>query len=349
MVNDARAAALQHWITGIRPDATGPLVPISGDASFRRYFRVRTGAGDCVAMDAPPAQEDSRPFVDIAARLAAAGVQVPQVLASDLDRGFLLLSDLADRLYLDQLTEATADALYADALDALVRMQSRVSTSGLPAYDGVRLHAEMDLFPTWFLGHRLGLDEAAAAAELAPTFTGLADAALEQPRVFVHRDYHSRNLMVTARDNPGVLDFQDGVLGPVTYDLVSLLRDCYIGWPDHRIADWVAQYRTRAEAAGIVLPADFELRRWFDLMGVQRHLKAIGIFARLWHRDGKPRYLPDIPRTWGYIERLFGRYPELDALARYAEHNDLGSLIARSSEAAPHASAAATDAAGGTT
>ena len=349
MTNDARAVALEQWIARIRPGATGALVPISGDASFRRYFRVSTPAGDCVAMDAPPSQEDSRPFVDIAARLAAAGVHVPRVLAADLDQGFLLLSDLADRLYLDQLTDTSADTLYTDALDALVRMQGGVSTDELPVYDHARLHAEMDLFPAWLVGRQLGLDAGAASAELAPSFAGLAGAALEQPRVFVHRDYHSRNLMVTDRDNPGVLDFQDAVLGPVTYDLVSLLRDCYIAWPDERIADWIARYRRRAEAAGIALPGDVELRRWFDLMGAQRHLKAIGIFARLWHRDGKPRYLADIPRTWRYIERLFGRYAELEPLARYAERHDLGARIARVGAPAPQAGAATTGAAGGTT
>jgi aminoglycoside/choline kinase family phosphotransferase len=339
-MNDTRAQALRQWLARTRPDATGALAPVAGDASSRRYFRVATDDGaSLVAMDAPPPAEDVGPFVDIGRRLAAAGVHVPAILAADHEQGLLLLDDLGTALYLDHLDGDRAEWLYGDALTALVRMQTRTSVDGLPAYDAARLDAEMALFPTWWLAQHLGLDLAAARAALAPTRAALVAAALEQPRVFVHRDYHSRNLMVTADRNPGVLDFQDAVSGPVTYDLVSLLRDCYIAWPQDRVAAWLEQYRQQVRAAGLALPGGDTLQRWFDLMGVQRHLKAIGIFARLWHRDGKARYLADIPRTWYYIERLFGRYAELDPLAEYAQQHHLGERLAQDPQAASAAQA----------
>lgn len=329
MTTDTRADELRAWLARTCPDADGPLIPITGDASFRRYFRITTDAGRRIVMDAPPERESTQPFVDIAGRLEAAGVTAPRVLASDRDRGFLLLSDLGDRLYLDELDDHSADPLYDDALAALVRMQGDIPTSGLPPYDAARLDAEMDLFPVWFLGEHLGLGADRIGEDPKATFDALTAAALEQPRVFVHRDYHSRNLMVLAQDNPGVLDFQDAVAGPVTYDLVSLLRDCYIRWPDERVIAWISRYREAALARGVELPDRDTLRRWFDLMGAQRHLKAVGIFARLWHRDGKPRYLADIPRTWGYIEALFGRYAELEPLARFARKLDITTHLER--------------------
>ncbi|MEF8833252.1 MAG: phosphotransferase [Halofilum sp. (in: g-proteobacteria)] len=334
MSTDPRADELRAWLTRTCPDGDASLTPITGDASFRRYFRIATANGDRIVMDAPPEREATGPFVDIAGRLQAAGVSAPRILASDEARGFLLLSDLGDRLYLDELDEGSADGLYDDALAALVRMQADIPTAGLPPYDARRLDAETDLFPIWFLGEHLGLGAETIGGEPATTFAALTAAALEQPRVFVHRDYHSRNLMVLAAGNPGVLDFQDAVAGPVTYDLVSLLRDCYISWPDERITEWIERYRRAALARGVGLPDHGTLRRWFDLMGAQRHLKAIGIFARLWHRDGKPRYLADIPRTWGYIEALFGHYRELEPLARFAGRMDIGARLERA-EARP--------------
>ncbi len=329
MTTDTRADELRAWLAHTCPDANPTLIPITGDASFRRYFRIATDMGNRIVMDAPPDREATGPFVDIAGRLETAGVTAPQVLASDNERGFLLLSDLGDRLYLDELDEGTADGLYDDALAALVRMQADIPTAGLPPYDAARLDAEMELFPAWFLGEHLGLGRDRIGDEPAVTLLALTAAALEQPRVFVHRDYHSRNLMVLADDNPGVLDFQDAVAGPVTYDLVSLLRDCYIGWPDDRVTNWIERYHRAALSRGVELPDHDTLRRWFDLMGAQRHLKAIGIFARLWHRDGKPRYLADIPRTWGYIEALFGHYPELQPLARFARRVDVAARLER--------------------
>jgi len=318
-----RTVSRDRWLARVCPQATGPCVPASSDASFRSYFRVATPRGSVIVMDAPPEHEDSHPYVDVAERLLAAGVNVPAILAADPDQGFLLLDDLGDNLYLAQLDEDNADALYGDAIEALVAMQSRTRCEGLPDYDEALLRREMRLFPEWLLERHLGLETAAAQADLTAAFDALVDAALEQPRVFVHRDYHSRNLMRTRDNNPGILDFQDAVVGPVTYDLVSLLRDCYVAWPTERIEQWIAQYRRRAAEAGIETGDADTFRRWFDLMGVQRHLKAAGIFARLYHRDGKPGYLADIPRTWGYISALLGRHDELRPLARVAERLEL--------------------------
>lgn len=322
-----RSVSRDQWLARVCPQATGPCVPASSDASFRRYFRVETPDGAVILMDAPPEQENSRPFVDVAERLLAAGVNAPRILAADLELGFLLLSDLGNEVYLGQLDEDRADALYGDALDALVAMQRHARCDGLPDYDTDLLQREMMLFPDWLLERHLGLDLADARTQLATTFDRLADCALEQPRVFVHRDYHSRNLMRTQHDNPGILDFQDAVRGPVTYDLVSLLRDCYIAWPPERIDRWIEQYRRLAGEAGIDTGDAVTFRRWFDLMGVQRHLKASGIFARLHHRDGKPGYLADIPRTWGYIRSLLGRHEELQPLADVADRLDLDRLL----------------------
>lgn len=323
-----RTVNRDEWLARVCPAAHGPCVPASSDASFRRYFRIQTDDGPRILMDAPPRQEDSRPFVDVAERLLACGVNVPRILAADLEQGFLLLTDLGDDIYLGQLDEHNADALYGDALAALVTIQRGARAEGLPGYDAALLQREMALFPDWLLERHLGLDLSAVRGDLALAFERLQASALEQPRVFVHRDYHSRNLMRTAVDNPGILDFQDAVAGPVTYDLVSLLRDCYIAWPDARIDRWIAHYRELAAAAGIEIDGPDRFRRWFDLMGVQRHLKASGIFARLHHRDGKAGYLADIPRTWGYIQALLDRYEELEPLARVARRLELERRLA---------------------
>ncbi|MDX1609388.1 MAG: phosphotransferase [Halofilum sp. (in: g-proteobacteria)] len=320
-------ATRQQWLARACPDATGPVVAASSDASFRSYHRVATPRGPVILMDAPPAQEDSRPFVDVANRLLECGVNAPRVLAQDLDQGFLLLTDLGDTSYLDALDEASADALYDDAIAALVAIQRDGRTEGLPPYDDALLRGEMALFPDWLLERHLGLDLEPVRAELEAAIDALAAAALEQPRVFVHRDYHSRNLMVTPTHNPGILDFQDAVAGPVSYDLVSLLRDCYIAWPQVRVDAWIERYLERAADAGIETGDADQFRRWFDLMGVQRHLKASGIFARLWHRDGKRGYLADIPRTWRYISAQLDRHRELRPLAEVARRLDLDRVL----------------------
>lgn len=324
-----RTLSREQWLARACPDAQGPLVPASSDASFRSYFRVTTPRGPVILMDAPPDREDSRPFVDVAERLRECGVNAPRILASDLEEGFLLLSDLGDDCYLACLDENSADALYDDAITALVAIQRHGRTEGLPAYDEAALRREMALFPDWLLERHLGLDTSAVRTELEAAMDALVAAALEQPRVFVHRDYHSRNLMRTPHDNPGILDFQDAVTGPITYDLVSLLRDCYIAWPGARIDAWIERYRERASAAGLGVADGTRFRRWFDLMGVQRHLKASGIFARLYHRDGKPGYLADIPRTWHYIAEQLDRYDDLRPLAVVAERLRLDRALNR--------------------
>ncbi|MDO9371094.1 MAG: phosphotransferase [Gammaproteobacteria bacterium] len=302
------------------------LTPASSDASFRRYFRVHHDGQTRIVMDAPPAHEDCRPFVTIARAFLALGLHVPEVLEQDMERGFLLLGDLGTRCYLDALNEDTVERLYGDALDALWRLQSRcdgVTALPLPPYDDALLMREMALFRDWFLERHLEwMPDAEQCAVLERACESLAHSALEQPRVCVHRDFHSRNLMVTETNNPGILDFQDAVHGPITYDLVSLLRDCYIAWPRARVEEWALRYRTRLVHSGLLSGIDEQqFLRWFDWMGMQRHLKAIGIFARLNIRDGKPGYLKDIPRTLGYVVGVSGRYPELAPLhALLCEH-----------------------------
>ena len=327
-----RDASLREWldrVAGVR----GRLEPLAGDASFRRYLRLRTGRESFVVMDAPPHREDSRPFVRVADLMRAGGVNVPQIHAADLERGFLLLEDLGSVSYLDRLDAASAPALYRDALAALVRLQTRVPVDAVPPYDESRLAEELELFPQWFLGAHLGRAPARAERRvLDETFGLLVEAALAQPRVFVHRDYHSRNLMVHSF-NPGILDFQDAVAGPLTYDPVSLFRDAYISWPAPRVYAWLDDYADLAARAGL-LPVDrpanavrARLRRDFDLMGVQRHVKVAGIFARLWHRDGKAAYLGDIPLVLRYLLEVFPRYPDLEPLARVFESRGLTGTI----------------------
>ena len=318
---DARLAALSRWVAGIVAGRHCDIRPASADASFRRYFRVRLKDGTSyIVMDAPPDKEDSRPYIEVARRLRGLGLNVPEVLAEDTAQGFLLITDLGSQSYLDALNPESVERLYGDALAALVVLQAGIHTdsSFLPPYDAALLQREMELFREWFLGRHLGLALTSAQhGVLDRSFAALAESALAQPRVWVHRDYHSRNLMVYPAHNPGILDFQDAVMGPVTYDLVSLLRDCYIAWPRAQVEEWAKGYRALVQESGIPVGDDDALfLRWFDLMGVQRHLKAIGIFARLNHRDGKPGYLNDIPRTMGYVLDVSTRYAELNPLHR---------------------------------
>ncbi len=313
-----RLEQLTRWLRSDIGLAQFEITPASSDASFRRYFRIRYDGQTRIAMDAPPAQEDCRPYIAIARAFYSLGLHVPEILEVNLEQGFLLLGDLGTRQYLPELNSATAEKLYGDALDALLVLQSRCSGPliELPPYDHALLMREMALFRDWFVRQHLALQlDPAQSDGLEQIFEILAQSALQQPKVCVHRDYHSRNLMVTESNNPGILDFQDAVIGPVTYDLVSLLRDCYIAWPPDQVYAWVKAYRLRLLKAGI-LPDDDETQflRWFDWMGIQRHLKAIGIFARLNIRDGKPGYLQDIPRTLGYVVAVSRRYPELQAL-----------------------------------
>ncbi len=317
-----RLQQLEQWLARSCRLPEFALVPASADASFRRYFRVTLPDGSTlVAMDAPPDREDCRPFVAVAARMRSAGLHVPQIFEQDLAQGFLLLEDLGSQSYLAALNPETVEPLYADALAALLRLQTRAPVNDLPRYDRDLLTREMGLFTDWLLGKHLGLNLSREEQQmLAATFERLIDNALAQPVVCVHRDYHSRNLMLVEADNPGVIDFQDAVAGPITYDLVSLLRDCYVTWPGAQVDAWVEGYHRQAQAAGLLEGVDAAtFLEWFDLMGVQRHLKAAGIFARLNHRDGKAGYLADIPRTLGYIVEVGRRRAAISELARFLE------------------------------
>ncbi|MEE4375896.1 MAG: phosphotransferase [Candidatus Competibacteraceae bacterium] len=324
---DDRYTLLLNWLGDVLPHDRMRLAPASEDASFRRYFRVSLDETTFIAMDSPPAQEDNRMFVVLAKALRELNVQTPQVFAHDFDQGFLLLSDFGPQQYLLALDDTNVDTLYADALAALMRLQLGADpASGLiPVYDKALLQQELGLFREWFLNRHLAMslddDEQRLLDEV---FTLLCTSALEQPQVWVHRDYHSRNLMVITERNPGVLDFQGAVIGPVTYDLVSLLRDCYIAWPDERVKQWALDYRERMQAQGFQgLSDEKTFLRWFDWMGLQRHLKALGIFARLNCRDGKPGYLQDIPRTLNYVLEIAGAYPELSAFGDWLVRREL--------------------------
>ena len=325
---------MTEWLAGFDELAGAEVAVASSDASFRRYFRVITAAGSRIVMDAPPEREDCRPFVKVAGFLERMGLNSPRVLHADFERGFLLLTDLGSTLYLDVLRRnpRDADALYGDAMRALGTLQAEGMRlkDGLPAYDRELLEFELSLFHDWLCGRHLDIamsdsDEQAwqACCEC------LVNSALRQPTVFVHRDFHSRNLLVTDVDNPGILDFQDAVSGPLTYDLVSLLKDCYVRWPARQVHDWAMSFFATLDASvtGDVDAAAFW--RYFELMGVQRHLKAAGIFARLLHRDGKSSYLRDVPRTLEYVAEVAARYDELAFIARLVEDDCLPRLRER--------------------
>lgn len=315
---DARLTALECWLRSQFGDASFALAPASEDASFRRYFRARLADGrSYIAMDAPPDREDCGPFVRVAGLLRDAGVHVPQVHAEDRARGFLLLSDLGGTTFLAALNDANAGLLMGDATDALLRWQLATRPGELPPYDEPLLRRELALFPEWYVGRHLG--RALATAEqhvLDDIATLLVRSALAQAQVYVHRDYMPRNLML-CDPNPGVLDFQDAVIGPITYDIVSLTRDAFLSWDEERVLDWAARYWEKAKRAGLPVERDFgEFWRAFEWMGLQRHLKVLGIFARLTHRDGKPKYAADTPRFLRYARPVAERYAPLAPLAR---------------------------------
>lgn len=312
-----RAAALRRFVAAALGADDFTLAPASADASFRSYWRAARGAQQWIAMDAPPPQEDIRPWLDIGARLRAAGLHAPEVFASDAAQGFVLMEDLGNRLYLPELNDASADALYGAALDALLRLQRDVRADDLPVFDATRTIPEMELLGEWFLRRHLGADLSCDdwdTYELA--LRDVANAADEQPRRFMHRDFHSRNLMLVPHDPPAIIDFQGAMLGPIAYDLASLLRDCYIAWPDARVETWVEGYRQALAHAGIVAVDATRFRRWFDLIGLQRHLKVLGLFCRLWYRDGKRGYLGDLPLVLRYVLDVCARYPTLHAFGQ---------------------------------
>ena len=317
-----RAEQLRRWLVVTLASDDFSIAPASDDASFRRYFRIRRGAAQAslVAMDAPPDKENCAPFVHVAHLFAAAGVHVPTIHAQDLEQGFLLLSDLGDTTYLDALDEHNAGRLYEDALDALLRIQRASRPGSLPDYDRELLEKELRLFPDWYIARQLQRElDTTQLRTLEKTFSTILDNNLGQARVFVHRDYHSRNLMV-CEPCPGILDFQDAVYGPITYDLVSLLRDAYLAWEEERVIDWAIRYWEKARGQGLPVPGDFaDFYRDFEWMGAQRQLKVLGIFARLSFRDGKDGYLKDQPLVMSYLRRTCERYRELAALGRLLE------------------------------
>ncbi|AZY50793.1 aminoglycoside phosphotransferase [Bordetella avium] len=328
--NDPRLASIHAWLAclpaelGLAPDT---LTPVSGDASFRRYFRLQAAGRPLIVMDAPPPHEDVRPFLHVDGLLAAAGVHVPTIVAQNSDQGLLLLSDLGEQNYTQRIQagidDATLQSLYRDALAALVRMQT-AATTGLAAYDTPRLRAELELFPEWYVGvhHQTTLDDQSANA-LERIFALLAASNGEQPAVFVHRDFHSPNLMVCPEGNPGVIDFQDALAGPITYDLASLVTDARTTWEEPQQLDWAIRYWEMARRAGLPVDADFaEFHRAYEWMGLQRNLRILGVFARLNHRDGKPGYLDHLPRVNGYVRQVAQRYGVFTPLLRLLDRLD---------------------------
>lgn len=316
------------WVQEVLGVRDVDLQPASTDASFRRYFRVPADRKSLILMDAPPEKEDCRPFIAVGGLLAQAGVHVPAIVEQDPDAGFLLLEDLGTRSYLDELNAGSAAALYGDAFESMLAIQSRIPADAVPAYDRSLVMSELSLFTDWFLDRHLRVDPSGRAGEiLSSTFEFLADRFVEQDRVFVHRDYHSRNLMRTDDRNPGVLDFQDAVAGPAVYDAVSLMRDVYIEWPEDRVEAWLRDYHRDALAGGIPVSSDAAaFLRDVDLVGAQRHLKIAGIFCRLYYRDAKPDYLRDIPLTLRYLRGECERQPELAALGGLLEEWDVAAL-----------------------
>ncbi|WXL27926.1 phosphotransferase [Ectopseudomonas mendocina] len=322
---DVRLKLIENWLQERLPQlfpdqcpqalAGASLTSASSDASFRRYFRWQHEQSSLIVMDAPPPQENCRPFVNVAELLAGAGLNVPQILAQDLERGFLLLNDLGRQTYLDVINSENADELFEDAIQALLALQQLPMTSALPIYDDALLRRELQLFPEWYVQRHLERELTAEQSAIWQRVSQLLiDSALAQPKVLVHRDYMPRNLMIS-EPNPGVLDFQDAVYGPVTYDITCLFKDAFLSWPEARVRGWLERYWSLARERGIAVHADFEdFYRASDLMGVQRHLKVIGIFSRICHRDGKPKYVADVPRFFSYIEAVLARRPELAEL-----------------------------------
>lgn len=319
--SDPRLTQIQEWLSAphVIPTILTSMRPASTDASFRRYFRIdTTTGGTLIVMDAPPPQEEVRSFIQIAALFSAIGLSVPQILAQDIERGFLLLSDLGSTTYLQLLNEHNAQTLYMDAIDALILLQTKSQPNVLPEYDRAFLLRELHLFREWYLHQHLNVTLTnQQSMELNKVFDTLLANNLAQPQVYVHRDYHSRNLMVLPSGNPGILDFQGALYGPITYDLVSLLRDVYIHWDEEQVLDWVVRYWERAKRVGLPINPNIDtFYRDFEFMGLQRHLKILGIFTRLHYRDGKQAYLKDLPLVMEYVRKTALRYRELTPLIR---------------------------------
>ena len=319
---DKRKQIIRNWIKSLYPGEDFSLEPASSDASFRRYFRLVKHNCSLIIMDAPPENEEIITFCRLARRFHTLGINVPEILHTEDELGFVLMSDLGSDHYLDNLNDSNVERLYGDALGSLVILQAGTfdDPGFLPAYSAELLRSEMDLFRQWYLTTHLGLDITDEEHRIMDAaWQLLIQSALEQPQLWVHRDYHSRNLMITSVNNPGIIDFQDAVTGPITYDLVSLLKDCYIEWPEERVKEWVLGYHDLALQSGLLEKKDEQqFLRWFQRMGIQRHLKVAGIFSRLSHRDGKNRYLDDIPLTLKYL---------ISALKNDTELADLYNLV----------------------
>jgi len=317
-LEDQRYLQIQQWLQTIFTGQQFTLTSASSDASFRRYFRVNAADKSWIVMDAPPAHEDIKPFIHIGKLLAAHQLPVPEIFQQNLEQGFLLLSDLGNTAFLSVLNQDSVEDLYKPAIDCIVQMQLISKPADLPAYDAQLLGNELALFDQWFLDRHLGLDKPDFVDNL---YSFLIIEAQQQPHTFVHRDYHSRNLMLQSDGSPGIIDFQDAVWGPVTYDLVSLLRDVYIQWPPSLVTRFLEYYRQQAIqhqvlSESVTMP---QLQRWFDLIGLQRHLKILGIFCRLNYRDNKDNYLNDLALTLNYVYEVCSRYPELTELLDYLQ------------------------------
>lgn len=320
-ISDLRLSLLHNWVATVLPDTAFHIVSVAGDASFRRYFRVNANNQSFIVMDAPPTLENCEPFVAIANAFQQSSVRLPKIIALDLEKGFLLLSDFGDQQLLPILNDDSADQLYRSAIDVLMLMQhcDAIPHYSLPHFDDAQYWREFDIFFTWYLQkHQQKNMTLSDETALKKYYQLLIDSAHEQPAVFVHRDYHSRNIMLCEDGELGILDFQDALRGPVTYDLVSLLRDCYIAWPQSQIETWVHYFYEKQIEENPSFSADFStFLRWFDWMGLQRHLKCLGIFSRLYYRDQKSSYLKDMPRVHHYAMSICDRYPELTELKKY--------------------------------
>lgn len=326
MIEDLRTLAMIDWLENDLLLSILHCTTASSDASFRRYFRIKTPEGSFIVMDAPPEKEKLEPFIHVAELMAKSQLHVPVIYQQNLSEGFLLLEDLGTQCYSDQLNDDNVSELYQSALDSLFNLQHKTDFQNckLPSYDEALLERELGIFEEWFLGQHLDIEIPKAVWQNVRTV--LINSALEQPVTCVHRDYHSRNLMVLETESPGVIDFQDAVVGPVTYDLVSLLRDCYVAWPAEQVDQWMTDYFQRLSAEQLINCERTQFKRWFDLMGMQRHLKAIGIFSRLNYRDQKPGYLNDIPRTLNYVIEQAEVYPEFAGFSAFLNNSVLPAL-----------------------
>lgn len=328
MAQDVRLEQLKQWVHSLPNWQNAEFTPASFDASFRRYFRATQGQQTAIVMDAPPAKESCTEFVDITDRLLKTEVRVPRLLAKDMESGFLLMEDFGSTLLLDQLNPANVDQYYTQAMQSLLTVQ-QAPIEGLPVYGTDLLMQEMELMPEWFLRTHLQMPDSAVPVDmLQTTLTVLAREVVGQPSTFVHRDYHSRNLMVLADGELGIIDYQDAVLGPITYDLVSLLRDCYIAWSERQVQQWAVSFLKQAVSLGNIPPTDEQtFLRWFDLTGLQRHIKVLGVFSRLSHRDGKNHFLDDLPLVLNYVLKVGARHPETVSLVEWLHDTGIAGRV----------------------